>query len=74
MICYQTKIQDWLPVAIKAKLVRQMLVKKKRGFIQVLQCLGKWQTPISKPISSARPRQKPVFQHKIQSIEAAGSC
>ena len=44
-----------LPVATKAKLVRQMLVQEKKGFIQVLCDLGERQTPVPKPISSARP-------------------
>ena len=35
------------PAARKAKLVRQVLVQKKKRFIQVLY-LGEWWTPISK--------------------------
>ena len=31
---------------------------KERDFIQVLHDLREWQTPISKPLSSAKPRQK----------------
>ena len=47
-----------MPVTTEAKLMRQMLAVKERGFIQVLCYLGEWQTPISKLILLHKPRQK----------------
>lgn len=40
-------MEVWLPAAMKAKLVRQVLVHKERGLIPEPQDLGEWQTPIS---------------------------
>ena len=47
------KTRVWLPVTIKRKLMRQMLVQKEKGFLQVLHDLGEGQNHVSKPISSA---------------------
>ena len=41
-----------LPVATKAKLMRQMLVQKERGFVQ-LGDPGEWRTPVAKTSLSA---------------------
>ena len=60
-----------LPLITKAKLKRQMLVQKERGFIQVLCDMGDWPTPLLNAdscfpcgktpiVSPARPRQNPV--------------
>ena len=53
-------MEFWLPVTAKEKLVRQVLVQKERGFIQVVCDLGEWWTSVLKSIFSARTRQKPV--------------
>lgn len=42
----KTEVQ--LPVATKTRLVRQVLVKKARGFIQEPQDLGEWRASVSK--------------------------
>lgn len=39
-----------LPASIRAKLVRQVVVQRERGFIQEPQDLGGWWTLISKAI------------------------
>ena len=52
-------------VATKVKLVKQMLMQKERGFIQMQGDLGKWRTPNSKPISSFR-RKSPSALSKAQ--------
>ena len=46
------KTEAHLPATTKAQLMRQMLVQKERGFIQVLHYLEEWQTPFPKLISS----------------------
>lgn len=48
-----------LPVATKAKIVREMLVQKEKGFIQMLSNLGEWQTLISKSTSTFRHGKSP---------------
>lgn len=44
----EQKTEVWLPASTKAKLMRQVLVQKERGSIQVPCDLGEWWTPISK--------------------------
>ena len=66
-----------LPAITKAKLMRQLLVKKERSFIQMLFDLGEWQTPrlnahlflktVEKvQLSSARPKQSQCPEFLLQ--------
>ena len=64
-----------LPVSIEANLVRQMLVKKERRFIQVLCSLGEWLTPVSKPSSSFCLEKSPAVLSKAKTkAHVQGSC
>lgn len=82
-LCNQ-KMQRWLPPTRKAKLLRQVLVPKEGGFIQVLHNLGEWWTPSQRPspsppaqaLGSYRDREGRAFFYPtiLLAFGVLGSC